>query len=74
MKTLKDYGLEMTIEKRHYLNLLKTNIKMMLLQGEDFIATKNIGAWNQGLGLALRILHQEYKDDIIKIEDDDNEN
>ena len=74
MKTLKDYGLEMTIEKRHYLNLLKTNIKMMLLQGEDFIDTKNIGAWNQGLGLALKVLKDEYSNNLIKIEDDDNEN
>lgn len=73
MTTLKNFGMEMTIERKHYLNLIKSNIKLMILQSEDLISPKNLGTFNQSLGLALKIINIEYNNNIIKIEDELNE-
>ena len=32
MTTLKNFGMEMTIERKHYLNLIKSNIKLMMVK------------------------------------------
>ena len=69
MTTLKNFGMEMTIER----NLIKSNIKLMILQSEDLISPKNLGTFNQSLGLALKIINIEYNNNIIKIEDELNE-
>lgn len=73
MTTLKDFGMEMTVERKHYLNLLKSNIKLMILQSDDIISSKNLGTFNQGLGLALKVLNSEYNNAQIKIEGDSDE-